>query len=237
MPSAFIHYTCYKSHPLDTILKRAFFWDTLLSQKLPNCSKPRLMDWKTSIPLHESKSKWFHSCFSQIATNCEKYFKNSIHKNCGILNSLWQWFPHCAYKGHWAAFSILAMPMFRSTLWLLLHICLQFSVCNKGRLCSIYFCDLVTPLASGRPIFGSPDLRPHIHIPQHSLFFLTHFYFHLLIHMVSYSNSTPLKPLVYGCCCCSFCCCYCSRKSFIVINLIKICIYLWNSMSALMALI
>ena len=35
MPSAFIHYTCYKSHPLDTILKRAFFWDTLLSQKLP----------------------------------------------------------------------------------------------------------------------------------------------------------------------------------------------------------
>ena len=118
-----------------------------------------------------------------------------------------------------------------------LYNCLQFSVCNKGRLCSIYFCDLVTPLASGRPIFGSPDLRPHIHIPQHSLLFLTHFYFHLLIHMVSYSNSTPLKPLVYGCCCCSFCCCYCSRKSFIVINLIKICIYLWNSMSALMALI
>ena len=65
-------------------------------------------------------------------------------------------------------------------------------VCKRGRLGSICFCDLVTLLASGRPIFGSSDLRPHIHIHPFT-FISTLFTFTFLFWpAASYSYSTPI---------------------------------------------
>ena len=62
---------------------------------------------------------------------------------------------------------------------------------ERSRPGSICFCDLVTLLASGRPIFGSSDLRPHIHIQEHPFTFIFTFTF-LFWAAASYSYSTPI---------------------------------------------